>query len=105
MNQEILDVQAVFRIGRGTRGQIANIYWIRKQGNVRKTPTSASLSTLKLFTVEITKTVENSTRDGNTRPITCFLRDLYAGQETTVRTEHETMDWIQIGKIVCQGCI
>ena len=37
--------------------------------------------------------------------LTCLLRNLYAGQETTVRTRHETMEWFQIGKGVCQGCI
>ena len=37
--------------------------------------------------------------------LTCLLRNLYAGQETTVRTGHETTDWFQIGKGVCQGCI
>ena len=37
--------------------------------------------------------------------LTCLLRNLYAGQETTVRTRHGTMDWFQIGKGVCQGCI
>ena len=37
--------------------------------------------------------------------LTCLLRNLYAGQEATVRTGHETMDWFQIGKGVCQGCI
>ena len=50
------------------------------------------------------QTVENS-RDGNTRPLTCLLRNLYAGQEATVRTGHGTMDWFQIGKGVRQGCI
>ena len=45
--------------------------------------------------------MENSERDGNT----CLLRNLYAGQEATVRTEHGTTDWFQIGKGVCQGCI
>ena len=49
--------------------------------------------------------MENSSRDGNTRPPTCLLRKLYAGQETTVRTRHGTMDWFQIGKGVPQGCI
>ena len=37
--------------------------------------------------------------------LTCLLRNLYAGQEATVRTEHGTTDWFQIGKGVCQGCI
>ena len=52
--------------------------------------------------------LKNSSRDGNTRPpdlLTCFLRNLYAGQEATVRTGHGTKDWFQIGKGVCQGCI
>ena len=50
---------------------------------------------------------ENSERDGNTRPpdLTCLLRNLYAGQEATVRTGHGTTDWFQIGQGVCQGCI
>ena len=49
--------------------------------------------------------MENSSRDGNTRPLTCLLRNLYAGQEETVRTGHGTTDWFQIGKGVRQGCI
>ena len=49
--------------------------------------------------------MENSERDGNTRHLTCLLRNLYAGQEATVRTEHGTTDWFQIGKGVRQGCI
>ena len=50
------------------------------------------------------QTVENSSRGGNTKPPT-HLRNLYARQEATVRTEHGTTDWFQIGKGVCQGCI
>ena len=49
--------------------------------------------------------MENSSRDGDTRPPDCLLRNLYAGQEATVRTRHGTMDWFRIGKGVCQGCI
>ena len=48
--------------------------------------------------------MENSERDGNTRHLTCLLKNLYAGQEATVRTGHGT-DWFQIGKGVHQGCI
>ena len=59
----------------------------------------------KPFTVWITKTVEYSEREGNIRHLTCLLRNLYAGQEPTVRTEHGKTDWLQIGKGVCQGCI
>ena len=49
--------------------------------------------------------MENSLRDGNTSHLTCLLRNLYAGQEATIRTGHGTKDWFQIGKGVCQGCI
>ena len=48
--------------------------------------------------------MENSGRDGNTRPPD-LLRNLYAGQEATVRTGHRTTDWFQIGKGIRQGCI
>ena len=51
------------------------------------------------------QTVENSSRDGTTDHLTCLLGNLYAGQEATVRTEHRTTDWFQIGKVVHQGCI
>ena len=50
------------------------------------------------------QTVKNSSRDGNTH-LTCLLRNLYAGQEATVRTGHGTTDWFQIGKAVHQGFI
>ena len=49
--------------------------------------------------------LENSERDGNTRPPDLPLRKLYAGQEATVRTGHGTTDWFQIGKGVRQGCL
>ena len=49
--------------------------------------------------------MENSSRDGNARPPDLPLENLYAGQESTVRTGHGTTDWFQIGKGVCQGCI
>ena len=49
--------------------------------------------------------MENSERDGNTRPLTCLLRNLYAGQEATVRTGHGKTDWFQIAKGIHQGCI
>ena len=51
------------------------------------------------------QTVENSERDGNTRPLDMPLRNLYAGQEATVRTGHVPTDWFQIGEGVHQGCI
>ena len=49
--------------------------------------------------------MDNSERAGNTNHLTCLLRNLYAGQEATVRTGHGPTDWFQIGKGVCQGCI
>ena len=49
--------------------------------------------------------MENSERDGNTDHLTCLFRNLYAGQDGTVRTEHGTTDWFQVGKGVRQGCI
>ena len=49
--------------------------------------------------------MENSERDGIPDHLICLLRNLYAGQEKTIRTEHGTTDWFQIGKGVCQGCI
>ena len=49
--------------------------------------------------------MENSSRDENTDHLTCLLRNMYADQEATVRTEHGTPDWLQIGKRVHQGCI
>ena len=49
--------------------------------------------------------MENSERDENTNHLTCLLRNLYVGQEATVRTGHGTTDWFQIGKGVCQSCI
>ena len=78
---------------------------LKKQENSRKTSTFALLTMPKPLTVWITKTVENSERDGNTRPPNLPLENLYGGQEATVRTGHGTTDWFQIGKGVHQGCI
>ena len=76
----------------------------KKQESFRKTSISALLTMPKPLTVWITINVENSERVGNTRP-PCLLRNLYAGQEATVRTGHGTTDWFQIGKGVHQECI
>ena len=78
---------------------------LKKQKSSRKTSTSVLLTMPKPLTVWIRITVENSERDGNTRPPDHLLRNLYSGQETTVRTGHGTTDWFQIGKGVHQGCI
>ena len=72
----------------------------KKQESSRKTSISALLTMPKPLTVWITTNCGNSERDGNTDHLTCLLRNLYAGQEATVRTGHGTTDWFQIGKRV-----
>ena len=99
MNRELPDVQAEFRKGRGTRDQIANILWIiEKQENSTKTSTSASLTTLKPFTVWITTNWKILREMGIPDDLICLLRNLYAGQEATVKTGHGTTDWFQMEK-------
>ena len=112
MNQELSDVQVAFRKGRGTRDQIANILWImKKQESSRKTST-ALLTMPKPLTVWITTnscvstTVWKILKEMGIRDhLTCLLRNLYTGQEATVRTGHGKTDWFQAGKGVRQGCI
>ena len=104
VNCELPDVQAGFRKGRGTRDQIANIHWIiEKAVEFQKTIYFCFIDYAKAFDCVDHNTVENS-RDGNTRPPD-LLRNLYTGQEATVRTRHGTTDWFQIGKGARQGCI
>ena len=106
MNQELPDVQAGFRKGRGTRDQIVNIHWVtEKARELQKKPTSASLTTLKLLTMWITTNWKILKEMGIPDHLTCLLINLYAGQEATVRNGHGTTDWFQIGKGVRQGCI
>ena len=75
----------------------------KKQESSRKTSTSALLTTPKPLTVWITTNCGKFFKIWD--HLTCLLRNLYAGQETTVRTGHETTDWFQVGKGVRQGCI
>ena len=77
----------------------------KKQESSRKTYISASLTMLKLLTVWITTNWKILKEMGISDHLTCFLRNLYAGQEATVRTGHGTTDWFQTGKEVCQGCM
>ena len=107
VNPELRDVQIGFRKGRGTRDQIANIHWlIEKAREFQKTFTSASLTMLKPLTVWIiTNCGKFFNRWGIPDHLICLLRNLYAGQEATVRTGHRTMDWFPIEKGVRQGCI
>ena len=101
-------VQAWFRKGRGIRDQIANICWIiEKAREFHKNIYFCFIDGAKAFDCVDQNKLENSEKDGNTRPpyLTCLLRNLYAGQETTVRIGHEMMDWFKIVKGVCQGYI
>ena len=74
----------------------------KKQESSRKTFTSALLTMLKPLTVWITTNWKILQEMGTPDHLTCLLRNLYAGQEATVRTGHGTTDWFQIGKGECQ---
>ena len=78
---------------------------LKKQGSSRKTPISALLTMPKPLTVWITINWKILREMGIPYYLTCLLRNLYAGQEVTVRTGQGTTDWFQIGKGVCQDCI
>ena len=77
----------------------------KKQESSRKTSISTLLTTAKSLTVWITKNWKILKEIGIADPLTCLLRNLYAGQGATVRTGHGTKDWFQTGKGVRQGCI
>ena len=78
---------------------------LKMQENSRKTSTSALLTTTKAFDFDHNKLWKILKETGIPDHLTCLLRNLYAGQEATVRTGHGTTDWFQIGKGVHQGCI
>ena len=78
---------------------------LKKQESSRKTSISALLTMPKPLTVWITINWKILREMGIADHLTCPLRNLYAGQEATVRTGHRTADWFQIGKGVCQGCM
>ena len=77
----------------------------KKQESSRKTSTSALLTMPKPLTVWIKRNWKILKEMGIPDHLTCLLRNVYAGQESTVRTGHGTMNWFQIGKGVRQGCI
>ena len=107
VNRGLPDVQATFKKGRGTRDQIANIRWIiEKARDFQKNIYFCFIEYAKAFDCvdhnnlwKILKEMEIPDH------LTCLLRNLYSGQEATVRTGHGTIDWFQIGKGVHQGCI
>ena len=100
VNHELPDVQAGFRKGRRTRSQIANIRWIiEKAREFQKNICFCFIDHVKAFDcVGHNKLWKILKEMGIPDHLTCLLRNLYAGQEATVRTGHRTMDWFKIGK-------
>ena len=108
MNRELPDVQADFRKGRGTRDQIANTRWImEKARQFHKNIYFCFIDYTKAFDcVDHRETNWKILQEAGTPDhLTCLLRNLYSGQEATVKTGYGTMDWFQIGKKVRQGCV
>ena len=99
VNHELPYVQAGFRKGRGTRDQIANICWIMEKSREFQ----KNIYFCFIDCVNPNKLWKILKEMGIPDHLTCLLRNLYTGQEATVRTGHGTMDWFQIGKGVCQG--
>ena len=104
-NHKLPDTQAGFRKGRGARDQIANIFWIiRKAREYHKNIYFSVTDYTKAFDcVDHSKLWKILQEMGIPDQLPCLLRNLYAGQEATVRTEHGTMDWFQIEKGVVKA--
>ena len=107
MNGELPEVQAGFRKGSGTRDKIAKIRWVIEKAR-------ESQKNIYFCFIDYAKAIDCVDHNklgkilkvmGIPDPLTCLLRNLYAGQEATVRTGHGTKDWFQIGKGVHQDCI
>ena len=107
VNQDLPDIKAEFTKGRGTKDQIASILWIiEKARKFQKNIYSCFTDYRKAFDCVDHNTLWKILQEmGLPDFLTCLLRNLYAGQQATVRTGHGTADWFQIGKGVHQGCI
>ena len=107
VNCELPDVQAGFRKGRGTRGQIANICWIiEKAREFQKNIYFCFFDSAKAFDCVDHNTLWKILKEIRIPDyLTCLLRNLYADQEATVRIRHGTTDWFQLGKGIHQVCI
>ena len=105
MNQELPDVQAGFRKGRGTRDQIAIIRWIIRKAREFQKNTYFCFIDYAFDCVDHKKLWKILKEMGIPDHLTCLLRNLFACQEATVRTGHGTTDWFKTGKGVCKGCI
>ena len=104
---QLADVQAGFRKGRGNRDQIANICWIiKKSREFQKNVYFCFIDYAKVLDcVDHSKLWKILQEMGIPDHLTCLLRNLYAGQEATIRVGHGTTDCFQTGKGVHQGCI
>ena len=107
MNRELPDVQAGFRKDRETKNQTANIFWIiEKAREFQKNIYFGFIDYTKVFDcVDHNKLWKILKEMGVSDHFTCLLRNMYEGQEATVRSGHGKTDWFQIGKGVRQGCI
>ena len=105
VNQELPDVQAGFRKGRGTRDQIAICWIIEQAREFQKNVYFCFIDYTKAFDCVDHNKLEILQEMRIPDNLTCLLRNLYAGQEATVRTRHGTKDLFQIGKGVHQDCI
>ena len=107
VNHQLSDVQGGFRKDRRTKDQIANIHWIIEEAReFQKNIYFCSIDFAKAFNcVDHNKLWKILKEVGVPDHLTYLLRNLYTGQEATVRTGHETMDWFQIQKGIHQGCI
>ena len=105
MNHELPDVQAGFRKDRGIRDQIANICWIiEKAREFQKNIYFCFIDYAKAFDCVDHKKLWKILKEmGIPYHLTCLLRNLYAGQEATIRTGYGTTDWFQVGKGVHEG--
>ena len=99
MNHELPEVQARFRKDRGTRDQIVNIHWIiEKARELQKNIYFCFIDYAKAFVWITTNCGKFLKKMGRPDHLICLLRNLYAGQEATVKTGHGTTDWFQIGR-------
>ena len=105
VNRELPNVQVGFRKGRGTRDQTANIRWIIEKAREFQKNICFIDYAKAFYCVYHNKLWKIIQEMGIPDHLTCLLRNLYAGQEATVRTGHGTIDWFIIEKGVRQGCI
>ena len=106
LNQEIPEVQAGFREGKGTRDQISNIHWIIEKAREFQKIYFCFIDYTKAFDcVDHNKQWKILKEREISDHLTCLLRNLYAGREARVRTKHGRMDWFKVGKGVPQGCV